>query len=266
MSALTVDGLHKSGGDREPLVAVTAYDYTFARLADEAGVDILLVGDSLGMVVQGEATTLPVTLDHMVYHTRCVSRGRSRALVVADLPFRAYKASPAQALDSAARLMAEGGCEMVKLEGGRPMVETVAFLQERDIPVMGHLGLTPQSVHQLGGYRVQGRSPDQAAALVEEAMDLERAGARALVLEAVPREVARRVTESVDIPVIGIGAGPDCDGQVLVLQDALGLFEGLQPRFAKRYMDGAGAVRDALGGFCREVRSGAFPADEHSFE
>ncbi|MFA9462274.1 3-methyl-2-oxobutanoate hydroxymethyltransferase [Thiohalorhabdus methylotrophus] len=266
MSALTVDNLHKSRDGQEPLAAITAYDYTFARLADEAGVDILLVGDTVGMVVQGESTTLPVTLDQMVYHTRCVTRGRSRALVVADLPFRAYKSSPAQALDSATRLMAEGGCEMVKLEGGAPMVETVAFLQDRDIPVMGHLGLTPQSVHQFGGFRVQGREPERAAALVEEAMDMEQAGARALLLEAVPRDVARRVTESVSIPVIGIGAGRDCDGQVLVLHDALGLFEGFQPRFAKQYLDGAATVREAIGSFCQEVRSGAFPTKEHSFE
>ncbi|HKJ87456.1 MAG TPA: 3-methyl-2-oxobutanoate hydroxymethyltransferase [Gammaproteobacteria bacterium] len=266
MSALTVDSLRKGGSDQGALVAITAYDYTFARLADGAGVDMLLVGDTLGMVVQGESTTLPVTLEHMVYHTRCVSRGRSRALVVADLPFRSYKASPAQAFDSAARLMAEGGCEMVKLEGGGPMLETIAFLNDRDVPVMGHLGLTPQSVHQLGGYRVQGRSPDQATALVEEAMDLERAGARALVLEAVPSEVARRVTEALTIPVIGIGAGPHCDGQVLVIYDALGLYEGLQPRFVKQYLDGGETIRGALGAYCREVREGVFPAEEHSYE
>jgi len=266
MSRFTVDHLHKRGDGQPPLTALTAYDYSFARLADEAGVDMLLVGDSLGMVVQGEETTLPVTLDQMVYHTRCVSRGRSRSLVVADLPFRAYKAGPVQALESATRLMAEGGCEMVKLEGGGPMRDTVAFLQERDIPVMGHLGLTPQSVHQFGGFRVQGRRPDQAEALVEEAVALDQAGARAIVLEAVPRELARRVTEAVAIPVIGIGAGPDCDGQVLVLHDVLGLYEGLQPRFAKRYMDGADTIRGAIGRFCADVREGGFPGDEHSFD
>lgn len=266
MSRITVSDLHKADGEHAPLAVVTAYDFTFARLADEAGADILLVGDSLAMVVQGEETTLPVTLDQMVYHTRLVARGRQRALIVADLPFRAYKASPAQALDSSARLLAEGGAEMVKLEGGKAMIETVAFLAARDIPVMGHLGLTPQSIHQLGGFRVQGRQPDRAAALVEEALDLERAGARALILEAVPRELARRVTESVGIPVIGIGAGPECDGQVLVLHDILGLFEGFQPRFAKRYLDGAGQVRGALEAFCRDVREGEFPAAEHTFE
>jgi 3-methyl-2-oxobutanoate hydroxymethyltransferase len=266
MARFRVDDLVKGGSEAGPLAAVTAYDYAFARLADQAGADILLVGDSLGMVVQGEATTLPVTLEQMIYHTRCVVRGRERALVVADLPFRAYKASPQQALDSAARLMAEGGAEMVKLEGGGPMIDTVAFLNQRDIPVMGHLGLTPQSVHQLGGYRVQGRHPDAAAQMVEEALDLERAGARALVLEAVPRAVAGRVREAVAIPVIGIGAGPDCDGQVLVMHDILGLDERIQPRFARRYLDGAGQVRDALGAFCRDVRAGAFPDDEHSFD
>ncbi|HKJ71477.1 MAG TPA: 3-methyl-2-oxobutanoate hydroxymethyltransferase [Gammaproteobacteria bacterium] len=266
MSRMRVGDLVKHGTEAGALVAVTAYDYAFARLADQAGADILLVGDSLGMVVQGEETTLPVTLEHMVYHTRCVVRGRERALVVADLPFRAYKAGPGQALDSAARLMAEGGAEMVKLEGGAPMVDTVAFLSERDIPVMGHLGLTPQSVHQLGGFRVQGRDADGAARLVEEALDLERAGARALVLEAVPRTVAARVREAVGIPVIGIGAGPDCDGQVLVINDILGMDERGQPRFARRYLDGAGQVRDAIGAFCRDVRAGAFPDDEHSFD
>lgn len=266
MSRMRVDDLQQGGTPAGPLVAVTAYDYAFARLADQAGADILLVGDSLGMVVQGEETTLPVTLEQMVYHSRCVSRGRERALVVADLPFRAYKASPEQALDSATRLMAEGGVEMVKLEGGGPMVDTVAFLHQRDIPVMGHLGLTPQSVHQLGGYRVQGRDADAAAHMVEEALDLERAGARALVLEAVPRALAARVREAVAIPVIGIGAGPDCDGQVLVLHDLLGLDERIQPRFARRYMDGAGQVTDALGAFCRDVRTGVFPDDDHSFD
>ncbi|MEF8794465.1 3-methyl-2-oxobutanoate hydroxymethyltransferase [Thiohalorhabdus sp.] len=266
MSRIRVDDLQKGGTPAGPLAAVTAYDYAFARLADRAGADLLLVGDSLGMVVQGEETTLPVTLDHMVYHTRCVNRGRERALVVADLPFRAYKAGPAQALDSAARLMAEGGAEMVKLEGGGPMAGTVAFLNQRDIPVMGHLGLTPQSIHQLGGYRVQGRDADAATQMVEEALDLERAGARALVLEAVPRTLAARVSETVAIPVIGIGAGPDCDGQVLVLHDVLGLDERVQPRFARRYMDGAGQITEALGAFCRDVRAGTFPDAEHSFD
>lgn len=265
MQRLTVADLAVCATDT-PLVAVTAYDYTFARLADQAGVDLLLVGDSLGMVVQGRSDTLGVTLEQMAYHTAAVDRGRERALVVADLPFRAYKASPAQALDSATYLMAEAGCEMVKLEGGRPMLETVTFLSERGIPVMGHLGLTPQSVHQLGGFRVQGRDPDQAAALVEEALDLERAGARALVLEAVPRDLGRRVSEALAIPVIGIGGGPDCDGQVLVLHDLLGLSEGFRPRFAKRYTDGAGTARDALAAYAAEVREGHFPADEHCFD
>jgi 3-methyl-2-oxobutanoate hydroxymethyltransferase len=264
MQRLTVADLHNRDA-ASPLVSVTAYDYTFARLADQAGVDVLLVGDSLGMVVQGHADTLGVTLAEMVYHTAAVTRGRERALVVADLPFRAYKASPAQALDSAAQLLGEAGCEMVKLEGGRPMLETVTFLSERGVPVMGHLGLTPQSVHQLGGFRVQGRDPDRAADLVAQAQELEQAGARALVLEAVPRDLGRRVSEALSIPVIGIGAGPDCDGQVLVLQDLLGLSEGFQPRFAKRYADGAATVRDALAAYAAEVREGRFPADEHSF-
>lgn len=266
MSRVRIDDLVKEGGEASPLVALTAYDFTFARLAEAAGVDILLVGDSLAQVVQGEDTTLPVTLEQMIYHARCVDRGRERALLVVDLPFRAYKASPAQAFDSAARVMAEGGAEMVKLEGGGPMVETVAFLQERGIPVMGHLGLTPQAIHQLGGYRVQGRDPEEAEALLSDAMALEEAGARALVLEAVPAALARRVTEALSIPVIGIGAGPDCDGQVLVLHDALGLGEAETPRFAKTFMAGAESIKGALAEFCREVRAGTFPGADHRFD
>ncbi len=266
MSRIRIDHLAKRGGEASPLVALTAYDYTFARLAERAGVDILLVGDSLAQVVQGEDTTLPVTLEQMIYHARCVNRARERALLVVDLPFRAYKASPAQAFDSAARLMAEGGAEMVKLEGGGPMVETVAFLQERGIPVMGHLGLTPQAIHQLGGYRLQGRDPEAAEALLSDARALEQAGARALVLEAVPAALARRVSEALSIPVIGIGAGPDCDGQVLVLHDALGLGEEEIPRFAKSFMSGAESITGALAEFCGEVRAGTFPGADHRFD
>lgn len=265
MSRVRIDHLAKRRGEASPLVALTAYDFTFARLAEAAGVDILLVGDSLAQVVQGEDTTLPVTLEQMIYHTRCVNRARERALLVVDLPFRAYKASPAQAFDSAARLMAEGGAEMVKLEGGGSMVETVAFLQERGIPVMGHLGLTPQAIHQLGGYRVQGRDPEEAEALLSDATALEEAGARALVLEAVPAALARRVTEALSIPVIGVGAGPECDGQVLVLHDALGLGEEI-PRFAKSFMSGAESIQEALAEFCGEVRAGTFPGADHRFD
>ena len=266
MTAMRVRDLHKAGAGQPPLAAVTAYDYTLARIGESGGADILLVGDSLGMVVQGEATTLPVTLAQMVYHTACVHRGRERALIVADLPFRSYKASPEQALDSAARLMAEGGAEMVKLEGGGPMRETVAFLVERGIPVMGHLGLTPQSVHQLGGYRVQGRAPDHAEALVRDARALAEAGVGALVLEAVPASVAERVTAELTVPVIGIGAGAGCDGQVLVMHDILGLSGDAAPRFAKRYMDGAADTGAAVAAFCREVRSGVFPEPQNTFE
>ncbi len=266
MKRMRVGDLRKREGQTGALVALTAYDYTFARLAEAAGVDILLVGDSLAHPIQGEETTLPVTLEQMIYHARCVARACEGALLVVDLPFRAYKASPAQAFDSAARLMAEGGAEVVKLEGGGPMVETVGFLHQRGIPVIGHLGLTPQSVHQLGGYRVQGRSAKAVEGLVVMAQELEQAGAQALVLEAVPYGVGRRVTEALSIPVIGIGAGADCDGQVLVLHDVLGLGETAPPRFAKCFLDGAGEVKAALTAFCQEVRAGTFPSADYRFD
>jgi 3-methyl-2-oxobutanoate hydroxymethyltransferase len=249
----------KQRGSR--LAVLTAYDYTTARLLDAAGVDCLLVGDSLGMVVQGQPDALPVTLDEMVYHTRLVTRGTRRALVVADLPFMSYQVSPQQALASAGRLIKEGGAHAVKLEGGVRSAAAVAAVVAADIPVMGHIGLTPQSVRRLGGFKVQ-RDADR---LLEDARAVEAAGAFALVVECVPADLAARITAAVKVPTIGIGAGPACDGQVLVTHDFLGLFDDLRPRFVKQYADLGRAVRDAAEEYCREVRDGTFPGPEHSF-
>jgi 3-methyl-2-oxobutanoate hydroxymethyltransferase len=252
-----------------PIVALTAYDFPFARIADEAGVDVILVGDSLGMVVQGFDTTLPVTMDEMVYHTRMVARARRRALLVADLPFLSYQASLADAVLNAGRLIKEGGAEAVKLEGGRAVAETIARLAAVDIPVMGHIGLTPQSVHRMGGHKVQGRrrgrAPGQRERLIDDALAVESAGAFAIVLEGIPLDLAAELTERLTVPTIGIGAGMHCDGQILVLHDVLGLCERVAPRFAKRYADLWSAAREAVRAYAADVRSGAFPTAAHSF-
>ena len=249
-----------------PLVMCTAYDALFARLVDEAGVDAILVGDSLGNVVAGHETTVPVTLDQMVYHGAAVRRGATRAMVVVDMPFLTYQVSQERALLNCGRVMQEALCDAVKLEGGSPeMAATMAALGRAGIPVMGHLGFTPQSVHVLGGFRVQGRDADGAVRLVDEARRLEDAGAFAVVLELVPAEVAARVTESVGIPTIGIGAGARCDGQVLVLQDLLGLTDTFAPKFLRRYAGLAGEVRGAVGRYAADVRARAYPAPEHEF-
>jgi 3-methyl-2-oxobutanoate hydroxymethyltransferase len=251
-------------GDK--IVAITAYDASFARLLDAAQVDVLMIGDSLGMVVQGLQNTLAVTLEDVIYHTRAVVRGSSRALVVADLPFMSYQVSPEQALESAGRLVKEGGAEVVKLEGGgRSACAAVTRMVEAGIPVMGHLGLTPQSVHVFGGFKVQAREEAARDRLLADARALERAGVFSLVLEAVPRGVAKWVTESVSVPTIGIGAGPDCDGQVLVCYDLLGLFQGFVPRFVKRYAELGESVTSAVRDYVAEVRAGHFPEDRHSF-
>lgn len=251
----------KRGGEK--IACLTAYDASFARILDEAGVEVLLVGDSLGNVVQGHATTLPVTLDDMVYHARCVARGRSRALVMADMPFMS-DASPERALDSAARLMSEGGAHMVKIEGGRVMEETVRRLSDRGLPVCAHLGLLPQSVHK-SGYRARGRTADEAAVLREDARRLEAAGADMLLLECVTAPLAAEITAGAAVPVIGIGAGP-CDGQVLVLYDALGITPGRRPRFTADFLAGAPGVAAAVHAYVRAVKDGAFPAREHTFD
>jgi 3-methyl-2-oxobutanoate hydroxymethyltransferase len=243
------------------LTMLTAYDYTMARLLDAAGVDSLLVGDSLGMVVQGMPDSLAVTLDEMVYHTRLVMRGVRRALVIADLPFMSYQVSPQQALESAGRLIKEGGAHAVKLEGGVRSADAVRAIVTADIPLVGHIGLTPQSVRRLGGFKVQ-RDVNR---LLEDAHAIEEAGAFAIVIECVPSDLAARVTEAVKIPTIGIGAGPGCDGQVLVSPDLLGLFDEIRPRFVKHYAELGREVITAAEAYCREVREGTFPAAEHGF-
>ena len=253
----------KARGER--VVMLTAYDTPTARLLDAAGVDIILVGDSLAMVALGYETTLPVTLEEMLHHTRAVARGAARALVVGDLPFLSYQVSREEALRSAGRMLKEGNAQAVKLEGGLEVAGTVAALVEAGIPVMGHIGLTPQAVHRMGGYKVQGRSAGAAARLVQDAVALERAGAFSLVLEGLPWQVAEAVTEAVGIPTIGIGGGPRCDGQVLVTNDLLGLFDEFTPKFVKRYANLRETLLQAFGQFREEVRAGAFPGPEHSF-
>lgn len=265
MKKITVHTLQqmKQAGDK--ITSLTAYDYSFAHLLDRSGIELILVGDSLGMVMQGHDSTLPVTIEDMVYHSRCVSRGCEHALLAVDMPFMTYQDSPEHAIRNAGRLMQQGGAHMVKLEGGDVMAETIHFLVQRGIPVCGHLGLTPQSVHQMGGYRVQGRSKDQAEQLLNDAHILEQAGASAIVLEAIPAELAQSITGQINIPTIGIGAGKDCDGQVLVLQDMLGLYPKSSPRFSKNYMDSASDLDAAIGQYIHEVKTGLFPGPEHSF-
>ncbi len=243
------------------LTLLTCYDYTMARLLDAAGVDGLLVGDSLGMVVQGQPDSLAVTLDEMIYHTKLVARGSKRSLIVTDMPFMTFQVSPQQALENAGRILQEGNAHAVKLEGGVRSAAAIMAIVAADIPVMGHIGLTPQSVRRFGGFKVQ----RDAERLLDDARAVEEAGAFALVIECVPAELARRITEAVKIPTIGIGAGPDCDGQVLVTHDLLGLFEELRPRFVKRYAELGQEVRRAAAEYCREVRARAFPTADQSF-
>jgi 3-methyl-2-oxobutanoate hydroxymethyltransferase len=244
---------------------LTAYDYTTARLADEAEIPILLVGDSLGMVVLGHPTTLPVTLDDIVHHAAAVARGSTGALLVGDLPFMSYQPSVEMAMVSAGRLLREAGMHAVKVEGAGPVVESVHRLTTAGVPVMAHLGLTPQSVHAIGGFRVRGRTADAAERILNDARELEEAGAFSLVLEAVPVELARTVTQALRIPTIGIGAGPHCDGQVLVVNDMLGLTTGRVPRFVKRYANLGEQAVEAMRAFAREVGEGEFPAPEHTY-
>lgn len=244
---------------------VTAYDATFARLLDEAGADALLVGDSLGMVVQGLDSTLPVTVDDIVYHCRAVQRGVKRAHVIGDMPFMSYQVSPSEAVKNAGRIIAEGGAQSVKLEGGRAMVPAISAIVAAGIPVMGHVGLTPQSVHAMGGFRVQGKTEEAAEQVMRDAVAVAEAGAYAIVLEGIPNDLASRITAELSIPTIGIGAGPDCDGQVLVCYDLLGLTPNLRPKFVKRYAELYTTGLEATREFIREVREGIFPAPEHTF-
>ena len=247
-----------SKGNRK-LVMVTAYDVAMARLVDEAGVDIVLVGDSLGMVFQGNANTLGVTVDEICYHGRAVARGLTRAHLVGDMPFMSYQVSPDQAVASAGRLIKDGAFEAVKVEGGEPFAEHVRRMVNAGIPVMGHVGLMPQSVHALGGFRVQGKTEAQAEAIIRDAKAIEAAGAYAIVLEAIPSVLAQKITNAVTIPTIGIGAGASCDGQVLVLNDLLGLGRGHVPSFAKAYAKVGDTIIEAVDAYAREVRSGVFP-------
>jgi 3-methyl-2-oxobutanoate hydroxymethyltransferase len=254
----------KAAGRR--IVMLTCYDAVFARLLEQADVDVLLVGDSLNQVIAGQETTLSATLDQMIYHAAAVRRSARRSLVFVDLPFLTYQITVPDAIRNAGRVLQETGAHGVKLEGGRPMAETVRALVDRGIPVIGHLGLTPQSVHALGGYRVQGRDAAAAGRLQADAKALEAAGACAIVLELLPSELARSISAALAIPTIGIGAGPGCDGQVLVLHDMLGLNEGFNPKFLKRFAELGEAVRQAVRAYGGEVRNGSYPGTEHSFE
>lgn len=264
MSRLSLTALRKMKKAQEKIAVLTAYDASFSHALEEAGVEVILVGDSLGMVIQGQESTLPVSVDDMIYHTANVVRGSDSAFVIADMPFMSY-ASAQQAIANAARLMAEGGAQMVKLEGGTVIADTVEQLTARGIPVCAHLGLLPQSVHRLGGYIVQGREQQAAEELLADALKLEQAGADMLVLECVPAVLAARVTEALSIPVIGIGAGSDCDGQVLVLYDMLGLTPGKRPRFSHDFLADTGAIQAAISQYVQDVKSGRFPAQAQQF-
>ncbi|OFZ72453.1 MAG: 3-methyl-2-oxobutanoate hydroxymethyltransferase [Betaproteobacteria bacterium RBG_16_64_9] len=264
MSRITLPRLHRMRAEGLKIAVLTCYDASFAALLEGAGVECLLVGDSLGMVLQGHDSTLPVTMKDMVYHTGCVARGSKVAFIVADLPFASYQESPEQAYRNSARLMA-AGAHMVKLEGGAELAATVRFITRRGIPVCGHLGLTPQSVHQLGGYRVQAKTADAEQELVNDANALLEAGAEMLVLEAIPAKLAKRVTAECEIITIGIGAGPECSGQVLVLHDALDVYPGRKARFVRNFMTGASSVSNAIERYVRAVKDGSFPGEEHSF-
>ncbi len=262
---VTIRDLKEMKGRGEKIAMITAYDYTGAKLVEEAGVPLILVGDSLGQVVLGYESTVPVTMDEMVHHIKSVVRGTHRAHVVGDLPFLSYHADAAEAIRNAGRLLKEGGAQSVKLEGGRHLASTVKRIVSSGIPVMGHIGLTPQSVNQLGGYRVQGRTPKAAVELIEDARALEEAGAYAIVLELVPARLAEIVTQRLSIPTIGIGAGPHCDGQVQVFHDLLGLYTDFVPKHARAYANLAGIIRDAVSRYAGEVGAGTFPSDAESY-
>ena len=262
MTVPEVRGMKEKG---EKIVCLTAYDYCLARILDETGIDLLLVGDSLGTVVQGHDSTLPVTVDDMIYHTRAVVRGRRRALVVSDMPFMTFQLGVDEAKRNAGRLVQEGGAESVKLEGGVTQAATIEALVKMGVPVMGHVGLTPQSVHQFGGYRIQGRGEADARAILDDAMAVEQAGAFAVVLEGMPVQLAREITQRLSIPTIGIGAGMHCDGQILVAHDMLGLFDDFTPKFVKRYANLKETIGGAVRSYMEEVRTAAFPAEEHTF-
>ena len=261
---VNVSTLRKMKHEGEPIACITAYDASYAALVDAAGVDLVLVGDSLGMVIQGHDTTVPVTVDDIIYHSRIVARGLRRAFLVADMPFMSYT-EPGMALDNAVRLMQEGGAMMVKLEGGDDQVEIVKHLARHDIPVCAHLGLKPQSVHKIGGFKVQGRDPDKAKEMLLSAKRLQDAGADIVLLECVPNEAGKVITKALDVPVIGIGAGPDVDGQILVLYDVLDITRGRTPKFVKNFQTGCDSPYLAVQAYVREVKESDYPAPEHCF-
>ncbi len=265
MSDININRLHEMKRQGDKIAVLTSYDASFTRLIEAAGVEVILVGDSLGMVIQGQESTLPVTVDEMVYHGKNVARARTRSFLILDMPFMSYS-STVQALESAARLMKEGGAHMVKLEGGATQLNTVRELTANGIPVCAHLGLTPQSVHRLGGYKVQGKDADAARSMQEDALALQQAGAQMLVLECVPRGLAADITKSLDIPVIGIGAGAETDGQVLVLYDMLGISTDYLPKFSRNFMQQAATVKEALEAYVKAVKEGTYPSMDESYK
>ncbi len=266
MPKTTIQDFFKKKAARQKITMLTAYDYTFAQIVDEAGIDAILVGDSLGMVVQGLENTLPVTMDEMIYHTKMVSRASKNAMVIGDMPFMSYQASIEDAVRNAGRFIKEAGASAIKLEGGAEVAEHIKAMTKSDIPVMAHIGLTPQSIHRMGGYKVQGKTEEAAKQLIEEAHIVEDAGAFSLILEAIPMELARRITEELSIPTIGIGAGTHCDGQVLVIHDVIGLFERFVPKFVKRYANLKEEALKAIEAYKEEVEKGIFPSEEQSFK
>ena len=261
---ITQTTLQKMVENNEKFTVLTCYDATFSTILENAGIDVLLVGDSLGNVLHGENTTLSVTLDDMIYHTRCVARGASKAFIITDMPFGSYQVSPEQAFENASKILAVGA-HMVKIEGGQIMADTIQFLTQRGIPVCAHIGLTPQSIHQLGGYKLQGNSEKSAKQLLNDAKLLEKSGASLLVMEVVPAKLAKKITQALSIPTIGIGAGGDCSGQVLVLHDMLGLVQGKKPRFVKDFMANAKSIQEAIANYVTAVKTGQFPGKEHEF-
>ena len=263
--AITIKDIIKMKEKKEKISMITAYDYYTGKLVVEAGIDIVLVGDSLGMVIQGHQDTLPVTLEQMIYHTKIVKRGFVECLLVTDMPFMSYQAGVAKALDSAGRIMKESGAQAVKLEGGKRVIPQVKALVAAGIPVMGHLGLTPQSVNQFGGYKVQGKEYEQARKLYEDALALEEVGVFSVVLETIPRELAALISRKLTVPTIGIGAGPECDGQVLVLHDLLGFDDSFYPKFARQYANLNKIIKNAVGKYITEVKQTEFPRDQQSF-
>jgi 3-methyl-2-oxobutanoate hydroxymethyltransferase len=262
---VTVQDFLKKKRENKKIVMLTAYDFPFAQIVDEAGIDAILVGDSLAMVVQGLENTIPITMDEMIYHTRMVSRAAKNAMVIGDMPYLSYQISIGEAVRNAGRFLKEAGAQAVKLEGGREVADKVTAFTAAEIPVMSHIGLTPQALHRMGGYKVQGKTEEAAQRLIEDAKMLEDAGAFSLIIEAVPADLARRITEEISIPTIGIGGGPYCDGQVLVIHDVLGLFERFTPKFVKKYGNLKEAALKAINEYKDEVEKGSFPGKEHSF-